>query len=265
MAFCFYHGDALSGENRACPKCAEEFQMDGYDVIRAISKNDWGVEYLGFEPQYYRPVVIKSITQDMCPPQDKWEEFEKNALIQGKLQHPSIVRIYHYIYLHRRCYVIMEYTEGKSGADIIQKTGPVPASKALLLCIQVAKAIEYAHSQKIYHGLLDATLMSVSDVGAVKIRGFDYLRLKRYVDEQQVKLPEELTDIALFGKLLYEFLTGCRISLSELPSKPMTDYYPYIPSELRDFTLKVIKPKESGLNSMAEIHQELKEIAQKVT
>jgi len=42
MAFCIYHGDALSGENRACPKCAEEFQLDGYDVIRAIA--------VGWEP-----------------------------------------------------------------------------------------------------------------------------------------------------------------------------------------------------------------------
>ena len=47
--YCINHGESLSKDTLACPECEKEFTLSGYNVIRAISKDDFGTEYIGSE------------------------------------------------------------------------------------------------------------------------------------------------------------------------------------------------------------------------
>ena len=71
--------------------------------------------------------------------------FEKEAYIQSQLDHPGIVKIYDYIVGPQTYYIVMEYVEGRSLAELCASSEcPLPLDRALDLFEQILQAIAYA-------------------------------------------------------------------------------------------------------------------------
>src|SRR5437867_9730448 len=77
--------------------------------------------------------------------------FRREALAVAKLIHPNIVQVYDTGVDHDRHYIVMEYVEGRSGAQLLQARGALGPEIAVEIGVQSCAGLEYAHRQGIIH------------------------------------------------------------------------------------------------------------------
>jgi eukaryotic-like serine/threonine-protein kinase len=149
----------------------------------------------------------------------------------AKLIHPNIVQVYDTGVDQGRHYIVMEYVAGRSGAQILQRHGPVEPEVAAEIGVQACAGLDYAHRRGIIHrDVKPGNLMIVGGpVGGgemiVKLTDFGIARAieqtritqvgsvvgtAAYLAPEQVRGEEATpaTDVYALGVVLYQFLTG---------------------------------------------------------
>ena len=217
---------------------ADETVIGNYRIEECIGRGGMGVVYRGQHLQLPRTVAIKSI--DALAPEDLRRmkpRFEKEAYIQSQLDHPGIVKIYDYIVGQQTYYIVMEYIEGLSLAELCQSDQcPLPVDRALDIFEQILQAVAYAqdftyrdrdgslHRGLVHRDLKPANILlttderiKVTDFGIVKIGDKDITDTSgagygspQYVSPEQArgKNVDQRSDIYSLGVILYEMLTG---------------------------------------------------------
>ncbi|HEY0319662.1 MAG TPA: protein kinase [Pyrinomonadaceae bacterium] len=217
---------------------ADETVIGSYRIEECIGRGGMGVVYRGQHLQLPRTVAIKSI--DAREPSDlrrMKSRFEKEAYIQSQLDHPGIVKIYDYIVGQQTYYIVMEYVEGRSLADLcLSDECPLALDRALDIFEQILEAVAYAQSftyrdrdGSLHRGLVHRDLkpanilltieerIKVTDFGIVKIGGREITDTSgarygspQYVSPEQAKGKDldQRSDIYSMGVILYEMLTG---------------------------------------------------------
>ena len=217
---------------------ADETVIGNYRIEELIGRGGMGVVYRGQHLQLPRTVAIKSI--DALAPSDlrrMKSRFEKEAYIQSQLDHHGIVKIYDYIVGTQTYYIVMEYVEGRSLAELCASDEcPLPLDRALDIFEQILEAIAYAqnftyrdrdgslHRGLVHRDLKPANIMltetervKVTDFGIVKLGGKDITDTSgagygspQYVSPEQARGRDvdQRSDIYSLGVMLYEMLTG---------------------------------------------------------
>jgi serine/threonine protein kinase len=178
-----------------------------------------------------RTVAVKILAEHLHDDERFVERFKREALAVAKLIHPNIVQVYDTGEDHGRHYIVMEYVEGRSGAQILQRQGPVEPEIAAEIGIQACAGLDYAHRRGIIHrDVKPGNLMVVGGpVGGgemiVKLTDFGIARAieqtritqvgsvvgtAAYLAPEQVRGEEATpaTDVYALGVVLYQFLTG---------------------------------------------------------
>lgn len=163
------------------------------------------------------------------------ERFETEIKISAKLHHPNIIETYTVGEWNGLPFIEMELVEGVTLDHLIQKYGKIPVEICTSAGIQVARALEYAHSReimlygKIYNGIVHRDLkpsnIMVSKSGVVKLMDFGIARPTEvslhtlagnivgtlpYLSPEQLddKDIDKRSDLYSFGTILYEALTS---------------------------------------------------------
>ncbi|HEU5063340.1 MAG TPA: protein kinase [Solirubrobacterales bacterium] len=178
-----------------------------------------------------RTVAVKVLAEHLSDDERFVERFKREALAVAKLIHPNIVQVYDTGVDEGRRYIVMEYVEGRSGAQILQRQGPVEPEIAAEIGIQACAGLDYAHRRGIIHrDVKPGNLMIVGGpVGGgemiVKLTDFGIARAVEqtritqvgsvvgtaaYLAPEQVRGEEATpaTDVYALGVVLYQFLTG---------------------------------------------------------
>jgi eukaryotic-like serine/threonine-protein kinase len=178
-----------------------------------------------------RTVAVKILAEHLHDDPRFVERFKREALAVAKLIHPNIVQVYDTGIDEGRHYIVMEYVEGRSGAQILQRQGPVEPEMAAEIGIQACAGLDYAHRRGIIHrDVKPGNLMVVGGpVGGgemiVKLTDFGIARAieqtritqvgsvvgtAAYLAPEQVRGEEATpaTDVYALGVVLYQFLTG---------------------------------------------------------
>jgi hypothetical protein len=213
--------------------------IGSYLIGERIGRGGMGEVFRGRHTKLPREVAIKSISpraraQDL---RSLRHRFEREAFIQSQLDHPGIVKIYDYIVAEQIYYIVMEYVEGSSLAQLLaHETRPLTAERALYLFDQILTAVAYAHSFTykdqegnshrgiIHRDFKPANLLvtpqdrvKITDFGIVKLVGADTTDTfgtgygsPRYVSPEQAQgLPvDQRSDLYSLGVILYEMLAG---------------------------------------------------------
>ena len=197
-----------------------------------------GVVYRARHLQLPREVAIKSIdAREEDDPERLKSRFEKEAYIQSQLDHPGIVKVYDYIVDRRAYYLVMEYIEGRSLAQLLAREGaPLAVERALDFFEQILVAIAYAHDfvyrdqdgsqhRGLVHRDLKPANILITPQDRVKITDFGIVKLvgahvtdtlggsygsPEYVSPEQAegKPLDQRSDIYSLGILLYEMVAG---------------------------------------------------------
>jgi serine/threonine-protein kinase len=179
-----------------------------------------------------RTVAVKILAEHLSDDERFVARFRREALAVAKLIHPNIVQVYDTGIDEGRHYIVMEYVEGRSGAQILQRQGPIDARAAAEIGIQACAGLDYAHRRGIIHrDVKPGNLMIVGGpVGGgshltVKLTDFGIARAieqtritqvgsvvgtAAYLSPEQVRGEEATpaTDVYALGVVLYQFLTG---------------------------------------------------------
>jgi serine/threonine protein kinase len=178
-----------------------------------------------------RTVAVKILAEHLHDDERFVERFKREALAVARLIHPNIVQVYDTGVDEGRHYIVMEYVEGRSGAQILQRQGPVEPEVAAEIGVQACAGLDYAHRRGIIHrDVKPGNLMIVGGpVGGgemiVKLTDFGIARAieqtritqvgsvvgtAAYLAPEQVRGEEATpaTDVYALGVVLYQFLTG---------------------------------------------------------
>jgi serine/threonine-protein kinase len=178
-----------------------------------------------------RTVAVKILAEHLSDDERFVARFKREALAVAKLIHPNIVQVYDTGVDDGRHYIVMEYVEGRSGAQILQRSGPVEPEIAAEIGAQACAGLDYAHRRGIIHrDVKPGNLMVVGGpVGGgemiVKLTDFGIARAieqtritqvgsvvgtAAYLAPEQVRGEEATpaTDVYALGVVLYQFLTG---------------------------------------------------------
>ena len=179
-----------------------------------------------------RQVAVKILAEHLSDDERFVARFRREALAVARLIHPNIVQVYDSGVDDGRHYIVMEYVAGRSGAQILQRHGPVDAETAAEIGMQACAGLDYAHRRGIIHrdvkpGNLMVTGGAVGGGGdlTVKLTDFGIARAieqtritqvgsvvgtAAYLSPEQVRGDEATpgTDVYALGVVLYQFLTG---------------------------------------------------------
>jgi serine/threonine-protein kinase len=178
-----------------------------------------------------RTVAVKILAEHLSDDERFVARFRREALAVAKLIHPNIVQVYDTGIDQGRHYIVMEYVEGRSGAQILQRQGPLEPRFAAEIGIQACSGLDYAHRRGIIHrdvkpgnlmivgGPLGAGEMTVKLTDFGIARAIEQTRITQvgsvvgtaaYLSPEQVRGEEATpaTDVYALGVVLYQFLTG---------------------------------------------------------
>jgi serine/threonine-protein kinase len=130
--------------------------LDGYEFGEKIGEGGMAAVYRGQQLSLRRPVAIKMLNQQMAKHSQVYEAFEREAVIIARLNHPNIIHVIDRGITHLgnggqgRPFFIMEFIDGIDLARLIQE-GHLPLQKKIEICLQICKALSYAHKNGVIH------------------------------------------------------------------------------------------------------------------
>jgi eukaryotic-like serine/threonine-protein kinase len=98
-----------------------------------------------------RTVAVKILAEHLSDDEKFVARFRREALAVAQLIHPNIVQVYDTGVDAHRHYIVMEYVEGKSGAQLLQTRGRLGPEVSAAVGVQACAGLEYAHRQGIIH------------------------------------------------------------------------------------------------------------------
>ncbi|RLE80426.1 MAG: hypothetical protein DRJ52_06415 [Thermoprotei archaeon] len=255
--------------------CTHLLKRGGISVtLLAIDKeNNWWV--LKVPLSIYETIISgRSFTIS----EDTINMFEREYCILKRLKHPHIVRV------GERAdktlpFIPLEYCKNGSLRDILNSRRVLSLRTVLKMGIQIADAVEYAHSQSVVHGDLKPENILFNERGVLKVSDFNTAKIMRHVEKktvlpaytkgyaspEQVNFEEmdEKTDTWSLGIILYEALTGVKPYLTdkyeeELKQRKQVDFTK-VPAILRDLVKDMLSYDKENRPSAKEIREELAE------
>ena len=230
-----------------------------YTIEEVIGEGGMAAVYRARDSARGRTVAIKILHASLLGDAGIRRRFAREAKIMTTWHHPNVVSAYDFISEGDMCALVMEYVDGPTLHDYLEKWGgPLPLSDVRLIFDGVLTAMAHAHDLGIVHRDLkpqnillrptEAGLTAkVVDFGITKVlEGTTYtmtgaiLGTCGYMSPEQVKTPEKIdhrSDIYSLGVSLYHSVTGrCPFESSNQYSLMMAhvNKEPPLPSQFRD-------------------------------
>jgi serine/threonine-protein kinase len=117
-----------------------------YQIIKELGKGAMGVVYQAYDPEIDRSVALKVLREDRLTSDTFIHRFLREAKAIGRLSHPNIVTVYDVGQDRGTIYIAMEFLDGEPLHKIIERKR-LPLREVLLLGIQVAETLDYAHQK----------------------------------------------------------------------------------------------------------------------
>jgi len=191
--------------------------LDHYEVESRLGEGGSGVVYRGRDLRLGRPVAIKVLAEALRDDELAWGRLLREARLASQLNHPHIAAIYDLGEEEGRAFIVMEYVEGMSLADLIPEGG-LPLEQVMRYAGQIAEALEFAHQQGVLHGDLKGSNIVITPDGDIKLLDFGLGRRipRRGMEEVSntcLPLAEEGATAGTLPYLAPELLRGDPISL----------------------------------------------------
>lgn len=202
-------------------------EIGRYELIRSIGRGSQGAVYLARDPTLDRFVAIKVLTEtdpELNRVTDNGTPLE--ARISSRLKHPNIIPIFDAGVCAAGPFLVFEYVEGKTLAQLLKASGPMTIEAAAPLIASILKAVSTAHAAGILHldlsprnVLIDADENPrVMDFGLAQYvsvarepNGFATGTLRYMAPEHFLGNPlGPWTDVFALGSTFYEVVTGLR-------------------------------------------------------
>ena len=234
-----------------------------YVIERRLGAGGMSTVFEARDTVLERSVAVKLLAEHLADDEAFVYRFRREALSAARLQHPNIVQVFDsgQDESTQRHYIVMEYVDGPSAADIIRERKQLDIGETVQHVRDACHGLDYAHRAGVVHrDVKPGNLLYAEEMGITKLADFgiakaaeqtritqvgSVLGTAAYLSPEQARGEEAgpPSDIYSLGVCTYQFLTG-RLpheygSLTELalkqqqdPVVPLTDYRPEVSPEL---------------------------------
>lgn len=199
--------------------------VGNYKIISELGEGGVGTVYKGVDTMLDREVAIKVLRPELVSNNSVVERFRSEAVTLAKLNHPNIATLFSLFRQGNELFMILEFVEGETVEDILQRRGAISTEEALPFFCQALNGLNYAHKLKIVHRDIKPSNMILTSDNVLKILDFGIARLLgssrmtkvgniigtlEYMSPEQIRGEETdaRSDIYGLGIMLYEILTG---------------------------------------------------------
>jgi beta-lactam-binding protein with PASTA domain len=198
-----------------------------YEVKGSIASGGMAEVFVARDSMLDRLVALKLMHPEFARNEAFIERFRREAQAAASLNDPRIVAIYDWGSDAGTYFIVMEYVEGNTLAEIIKASGPLPISKAAKIAIDVLGGLHLAHLKGIVHRDVKPANIAITVGGQIKVMDFGIARAAHdgamtvtqtgmvigtasYFSPEQAqgKPVDARSDIYSVGIVLYEMLTG---------------------------------------------------------
>jgi serine/threonine-protein kinase len=236
---------------------------DRYRLDERLGAGGMSTVFLALDTVLERQVAVKLLAEHLAEDESFVARFRREALSAARLQHPNVVQVFDSGRdpASDRHYIVMEYVDGPSCADILRDRETLEVEESIGIVRGACNALDYAHRQGVVHrDVKPGNLLIASESGETKLADFgiakaaeqtritqvgSVLGTAAYLSPEQARGEEAgpPSDIYSLGVCAYQFLAG-RLpheynSLTELALKqqndqvrPITDYRSDVSPEL---------------------------------
>ncbi|GAB4535671.1 MAG: hypothetical protein Tsb0014_22870 [Pleurocapsa sp.] len=213
-----------------------------YRITEALGQGGFGITYQGMDTKLNRPVAVKEFFPEGCWRQGstvvsagRWnatsytnakQKFLLEGRTLGQFNHPGIVQVFYYFEENNTAYMVMEYLQGKTLAQLLKiRKGKLTETEALKYIQQVGEALTVLHQAQFLHRDIKPENIMLANDGRVVLIDFGaardftsnsterfttmltpgYAPLEQYGQALQYGA---FTDIYALGATLYHLLTG---------------------------------------------------------
>lgn len=154
-----------------------------YRIVGLIGQGGMGAVYQAEHRTMDRPVALKVIRPNLMRHQATVQRFKQEVRAAARLVHPHIVHSYDADQAGGQHFLVMEYIDGISLAELVRRRGPLPVNEACEYVRQAALGLQHAHEQGMVHrDIKPQNLMLQQTGGVVKILDFGLVRLQHTAD-----------------------------------------------------------------------------------
>lgn len=267
----------------------KEILAGRYEVGELIGRGGMANVYRGTDATLGRTVAIKVLSDSFAADPDFVARFRREAQAAAKMNHPNVVNVYDSGADDGTNYIVMEFVQGRTLAEIIAHDGRLMPERSIEIAEAVCDALAFAHREGIVHRDIKPGNIMVTSAGEVKLMDFGIARQEQQetvaqtaavLGTAQYLSPEQArgealdlrSDIYSLGVVLYEMLVGkppfagdsavalAMAHVQEAPVPP-SQVASGIPSDLDSVVMRALaKNPDNRYGSTLEFKQDLERV-----
>jgi serine/threonine protein kinase len=218
-----------------------KFQIPGYQMIEKLGKGSMGIVFKAKQISVDRVVAIKILLDPLAQNKEFIKRFEREAMIAAKLSHNNVVNAIDAGQIDGHYFFVMEYVEGPTIKDYLDKNKTFDEKEALRITLAIAEALKHAAHRGLIHRDIKPENVILTRQGEVKLADLGLARLTDdekwglseagmaigtpyYISPEQVRGQTNIdirADIYSLGATLYHMVTGKVPYGGETPNEVM--------------------------------------------
>ena len=260
-----------------------------YRLRRLLAQGGMGAVHLAHDGALDRAVAVKVLHWYLAGEAGSLARFRQEARAAAALNHPSIVAVYDYGEERGQPFLVMEYVEGETLAQLLRRRGPLPWREAFAIGEELAAALAAAHARGVVHCDVKPSNVLLSPGGRVKLADFGIAHSRRqaapraagavlgtpsYLAPEQARGEEvgPAADVYSLSCVLFEAITGrcpyrgtnpiaVAVQHATAAVPDPRDGYPDLPVEVAAVLVRGLqKDPRARFASAAELERRLREV-----
>ena len=243
-----------------------------YEIKEMIGEGAMAKVYRAYDPEINRSVAFKILKEDHCVDEEYLSRFLREAKAAGALSHSGIVTVYDVGKLENSPYIMMELLEGCDLGEVLMDKKKLPLRQTLIIALQLAKSLDYAHKSGIVHrDIKPDNIIVMPDGESIKVADFGIARMNENEESQKTQVgsvlgtprymsPEQAlgesvdgrSDLFSVGTIMYEMLSGNKafdasnmatlmIQIAQKQPESLKTVCPDIPAGVRQIIQKLLQ------------------------